>query len=83
MDKRAVLGRYRAIEVLLNGTISTDRINIDELADRLWKKSGMSLRRRLQDPGSMKISEYIDLCRALNIPLEEAQNALQYGGSRR
>ena len=74
MDKRSILNRYRDIELMLNGTIVTDRINIDELAAKLWKKSGMSLRRRLQDPGSMKISEYIDLCRALNIPLEKAQN---------
>lgn len=83
MDKRAILNRYRDIALMLNGAIATDRINIDELAAKLWKKSGMSLRRRLQDPGSMKISEYIDLCRALDIPLENAQNALQYGGRSR
>lgn len=83
MDKKAILNRYRDISILLNGTIGTDHVNIDELSAKLWKKSGMSLRRRLQDPGSMKISEYLDLCKALNIPLVEAQNALQYGGSRR
>ena len=80
MDNKSILGRYRDMQVMLNGTIDTDHVNIDELSARLWRKSGMSLRRRLQDPGSMKISEYIDLCRALNIPLEKAQNALQYGG---
>ena len=44
------------MQVILNGTIDTDHVNIDELSARLWRKSGMSLRRRLRDPGSMKIS---------------------------
>ena len=80
MDKKSILSRYRGAQVMWDGAIDTDHVNIDELSARLWRKSGMSLRRRLRDPGSMKISEYIDLCRALNIPLEKAQNALQYGG---
>lgn len=83
MDKKSILNRYRDMKVLLSGSMDVEHRNFDELSAKLWKKSGMSLRRRLEDPGSMKISEYIDLCMALNIPLEQAQNALQYGGTRR
>ena len=30
MDKKSILSRYRDMQVMLNGTIDTDHVNIDE-----------------------------------------------------
>ena len=77
---RVNLGRNQRAESivrLLWGYADAARLDRQQLADC----AGVSLRTihaRRKDPGQFTVDEYLNACRKLHIPIEEARAALRY-----
>ena len=77
---RVNLGRNLRAEALVRliwGYAAVAQIDRQTLADY----AGVSLRtihKRRKEPGEFTLDEYLDTCRKLHIPIEEARAALRY-----
>ena len=64
---------------LIHGVLATYGSSGEtERVARILNCSAPTARKRLQDPGSMAITELLRLTRGLGIPLEEVRQAISY-----
>ena len=78
MKAKPVTERYGNLRRMISGYMADANIYPDELAQRALRKEGGAIRRRLANPDTMTLGDYLRICRELQIPIEEVRGVLEY-----
>lgn len=78
MKALSVKERYAPVRRMIAGYMAAQDIYPEELAQRALQKEAGAIRRRLENPEMMSLGDYLRICRELQIPIEEARDALTY-----
>lgn len=78
MKQKPAKQRYCSVVQMITGRMEVLNIFPEELAQKALHREAGAVRRRLADPDRMPLGDYLRICRALDIPIEDVRAAIDY-----